>query len=185
MKKIFNILFLLLGINLYGQQVVELCSDSQTIFTYSSTAGINGTYTWYVDNNIYTGNEISIEWTQEGVHILNLHFISNNGCEDTISYVVNIISCEDVFLYVPNSFTPNTDGLNDMFQVKGVNFENFNMMIFNRWGELLYETNDPLSGWNGTFKGNDCQQDVYVYVIRYYNLKHIMYQKVGHINLIR
>lgn len=185
MKKIFNILFLLLTINLYGQQIVELCPEYQSTFTYSSTTGINGTYTWYVDNSVYIGSEVTLEWDQEGTHILNLYFISNGGCEDTISYVVNVIPCSDVFLYVPNSFTPNYDGLNDSFQVKGINFKNFNMLIYNRWGEMIYETNDPLFGWDGTYKGNECQQDIYVYMIRYYDLKNRVYYKTGHINLIK
>lgn len=185
MKKIFKILFLLLGINLYGQQVVELCPDSKTIFTYSSNAGVNGTYTWFVNNDTYVGNQLTLEWNEEGVYVLNLYFISNSGCEDTISYIVNVKLCEDVSLFIPNSFTPNDDGLNDIFQVKGINFEKFDISIFNRWGELIYQTNDPLSGWNGKYKGSECQQDVYVYLIRYYNLKSRVFQKVGHITLIR
>ncbi|MGL5890378.1 MAG: gliding motility-associated C-terminal domain-containing protein, partial [Bacteroidia bacterium] len=70
-------------------------------------------------------------------------------------------------VFVPNSFSPNNDGLNDVFIPKGEDITSFNMIIFNRWGEIIAETNNLNAGWNGTYKGVQVQEDVYVYRIQY------------------
>ncbi len=67
-------------------------------------------------------------------------------------------------LYAPNVFTINNDKLNDVFYVKGLFVESFSLKIFNRWGELVFETTDINQGWDGTFKGDPCKPDVFVYM---------------------
>jgi gliding motility-associated-like protein len=71
--------------------------------------------------------------------------------------------------YVPNSFTPNADGLNESFSAQGVDVTYFKMTIFNRWGELLFETSDMAKGWDGKYKGEYVPGGEYVYVIQYAN----------------
>jgi gliding motility-associated-like protein len=69
-------------------------------------------------------------------------------------------------LYVPNAFTPQGgfgDGLNEIFYAYGTNIIDFKMSIFNRWGQKLFETVDIHKGWNGVYKGNLVQMDVYVW----------------------
>jgi gliding motility-associated-like protein len=70
-------------------------------------------------------------------------------------------------LYVPNCFTPNGDTKNEIFYAVGEDITTFHMMIFDRWGQLLFETDDLYSGWDGTYKGNTVQIDVYVVVVEY------------------
>lgn len=69
-------------------------------------------------------------------------------------------------LYVPNAFTPNGDGINETFNAQGQSITSFNMKIFNRWGEMIFETDDLQRGWDGTYKGVMSQQDVYIYKIK-------------------
>jgi gliding motility-associated-like protein len=73
--------------------------------------------------------------------------------------------------YVPNAFTPkNGDVLNDIYKPYLAYYDagmDYNLKIFNRWGEKVFETTDPAEGWDGTYKGELCQMDVYVYVIEY------------------
>jgi gliding motility-associated-like protein len=67
---------------------------------------------------------------------------------------------------VPNAFTPyNSDGINDVFKPKLIGVHDYRFMIFNRWGDKIFETTDRELGWDGYVKGNLCQQDVYVYKI--------------------
>jgi gliding motility-associated-like protein len=73
-------------------------------------------------------------------------------------------------LYIPNTFTPNHDGLNDRFLAYGDGIMTFDMKIFNRWGELIFETSDPTWGWDGQYKGTMVENDVYVYVIKFSSL---------------
>jgi gliding motility-associated-like protein len=72
---------------------------------------------------------------------------------------------EQVELYVPNSFTPNGDNVNDKFKVYGVGISTVNVQIYNRWGELIYQWNGLEEGWDGTVANRLAPQDVYAYII--------------------
>lgn len=89
-------------------------------------------------------------------------------------------------VFVPNSFTPNSDGLNDRFTGIGENFTSFHLLIFNRWGELIFETRDQ-SGWDGMYQGEIAKGDVYVYKLSYSNIctGDQVIDKLGHVTVIR
>ena len=70
-------------------------------------------------------------------------------------------------LYIPNAFTPNKDGLNDIFLPKCDNLDTYSLEIYNRWGELVFSTTNSTIGWDGTFKGSPCNADTYIYIIKY------------------
>jgi gliding motility-associated-like protein len=90
-------------------------------------------------------------------------------------------------LYVPNSFTPNGDGKNELFYIKGnsIDTENFLLRIYNRWGELLFETNDINQGWDGTHNGKPVQTGTYIWDVELKELytprKH---HHTGHVNVL-
>ncbi|MCA6362649.1 MAG: gliding motility-associated C-terminal domain-containing protein [Bacteroidetes bacterium] len=89
-------------------------------------------------------------------------------------------------VYIPNTITPNGDNLNDLFTAYSAGFSYFNLKIFNRWGEHIFETSDPATGWNGACNGNVVQQDTYVYVVEYQtNCSLSRRKKTGHVNIIR
>ena len=92
-------------------------------------------------------------------------FIVQNkyGCSDTIVKTIKVES--DFNIYVPNAFTPNGDELNDNFLpiLRGTKF--YTLSIFDRWGAKLFETNSTETGWDGTYKGEEAKQDVYVWKI--------------------
>jgi gliding motility-associated-like protein len=66
-------------------------------------------------------------------------------------------------VFIPNAFTPNGDGINDTFGVKGEGIKNFTMRIYDRWGEVIFETRSAKQQWDGTYNGKPAQSDVYVY----------------------
>jgi gliding motility-associated-like protein len=184
MKILVIILLYLISFSVSSQQTIELCPDSLKTFTYSSDAGVNGIYEWNLGNQTYNGKTVTFTWDELGTYIMFLRFESLPGCSDTISYVVNVKPCSVSSIYIPNSFTPNGDGKNDVFKVVGEYYRDLEMFIYDRWGLLIFESKDS-SGWNGKFKGLDCQQGVYVYVIRWYGYTNIIKQSVGHVSLIR
>jgi gliding motility-associated-like protein len=95
-----------------------------------------------------------------GTYIVTLQIYDQAGCTDTISKRIKV----DYFtIYAANAFTPNNDGKNDVFYAYGNNITKFNMKIFNRWGEQIFESNSLQDGWDG---GNS-QIDTYVYLITY------------------
>jgi gliding motility-associated-like protein len=74
--------------------------------------------------------------------------------------------CGDVYIFVPNAFSPNGDLINDKMFVRGENILEMDFKIFDRWGELVFETADQSVGWDGTFKGEKLDPDVYVYHLK-------------------
>ena len=103
---------------------------------------------------------------------------------DSIAIVDN---CPPLF-YIPNVFTPNGDGENDMFTYDGDYYQDFSIQIFNRWGRVIYESDDPEVYWDGTFKEVDVPEGVYVYLIRFRGT-HPSYDKLfsrsGSVTLVR
>jgi gliding motility-associated-like protein len=104
-----------------------------------------------------------------------------NGCrfQDSIHIFV------EGSLYIPNTFTPNRDGLNDLFRAYGVDIREFTMRIFNRWGEEIFVTEKLQSGWDGTYKNSECPLGVYVWKVDYTEVSGKGGQLIGHVNLLR
>ncbi len=96
---------------------------------------------------------------------------SNNGSCFARDQITIHVMCNGANLFVPNTFTPNNDGVNDRFFPRGKGVFNIkSMRLFNRWGQVVYERNSFLpnvegDGWDGTFKGMPLASDVYVYMI--------------------
>jgi gliding motility-associated-like protein len=101
-------------------------------------------------------------------YIINVE--NSGGCAASDSITI-MVTCNNSNLFVPNTFSPNNDGVNDVFYVRGKGLSNIqSMRIFNRWGQMVFEKlnfapNDPSAGWNGTFNGKNAPIDVYVYTI--------------------
>ena len=85
------------------------------------------------------------------------------GCQrtDTVTIKVQPIVCDMPFVFIPNSFTPNGDGQNDILYVRSDILTECHFMVYDRWGEKVFETYDQNIGWDGTFKGKECQRGVY------------------------
>lgn len=90
-------------------------------------------------------------------------------------------------VWFPNSFTPNSNGLNDNFTGKGIDITYFHLSIFNRWGELVFESEKENNGWNGTFKGTIVEQDVYIWKLAYKTkcTEDKLNTKIGHVTVVR
>ncbi len=111
------------------------------------------------------------------------------GCRDSISH--DVIIRTNTSIFVPNSFTPNDDGVNDAFIPRGINFgeQGYEFIVFNRWGEVIFKTNNATEPWNGKRSNTmqDAQIDVYVWKVTYVDHFSGIKQDpiVGHVSLIR
>lgn len=110
---------------------------------------------------------------------------ATNECAELTDTVNVIITNCDCYLYIPNSFTPDHNGLNEIFKPSLCSAEKYQMEIFNRWGEKLFETHDLQTGWNGTFNGKAVEEGVYIYHIKGYNHYTGFIEKKGIVNLLR
>ena len=88
-------------------------------------------------------------------------------------------------LFIPDAFTPNGDGLNDIFKPSTIGLKEYDFEIYNRWGENIYSSNGPEAGWNGSFKGNSAPQGVYVYLLKVVDIKGNSRTYNGKVVLIR
>jgi gliding motility-associated-like protein len=104
-----------------------------------------------------------------------------NGCLDSARKDISIILLPDV----PTAFSPNGDGQNDFFLVRGGPFKTINVRVYNNWGQLIFETNDQLDGWDGKFKGIDQPLGVYVWVVEVEMLNGKSIKKTGDVTLLR
>lgn len=109
---------------------------------------------------------------------------SQQGCLDTASIKI-IVENNDIDLFIPNAFTPNNDGKNDIFKVYGSSVKSVEMRIYTQWGALIYETNNNTTGWNGTAKNQTQPVGVYMYVVKVNMYNNNSLIRKGTINLIR
>ena len=120
-----------------------------------------------------------------GVYCVNLAVMDIHGCTDTTTKCIDV---EPLYtFYIPDAFTPNGDGINDIFQPKGSYIRSYEMYIFDRWGMELFHTNSFYTGWNGEVNNNGllCQEDTYVFLIYVFDSEGIKHTYTGKINLIR
>ncbi len=147
------------------------------------------TYTWEVSNIKYKSNEVNpqIAFSKLGSYYVELVASTEKGCRDVVGKFINVKN--DNNISIPGAFTPNDDGLNDVFTPVftpyGFNMSCYQMMIFDRWGTMIYYTKDINKGWNGKVKGVDVKEDVYVYVVRYCDADNTEHSKIGHVTLLR
>lgn len=104
-------------------------------------------------------------------------------CKDTIVKCLEVTPIS--IIWVPNSFTPNNDGFNDVFFVKGTMISQFEIVIYNRWGEQVYRSFDIDNGWTGVYGEQICPDGVYSYIIYYKDIKKLPYVKTGYVVLLR
>ncbi|MBC7426006.1 MAG: gliding motility-associated C-terminal domain-containing protein, partial [Bacteroidia bacterium] len=97
---------------------------------------------------------------------VSLYVVSDHGC-DSLKISQRIIG-PDVTVFIPNAFSPDGAGIatNNVFRAVVNGEKSFFLQIYNRWGELLFETDDKYKEWNGIYQGQACQQDVYVYAVK-------------------
>ncbi len=91
-----------------------------------------------------------------------------NGCisKDSVTVIVIIPDCNSANVYLPNAFTPNGDGKNDTFMVRSEILKSGYLLIFDRWGNKIFESDDIHNGWDGKYKGKLCQDDSYAYYFK-------------------
>lgn len=119
-------------------------------------------------------------------YTLCLTAINNSGCQNNVCEKIEVLN--KLSFYIPNSFTPNSDGKNDLFGpvFSGMEPREYQLIIFNRWGQLIFEANDINTLWNGKFQGNEVPAGTYLWQIQYKEEGQVEIISIGgHVNLIR
>lgn len=171
---------------------VDAWADQYTIYQGQSTiihaTPINGVnYSWtpdYALSSPYAANSMA---SPEVGTTYTVVFDDGYGClmNDSLRIEVLEVLCYEPYIYIPNSFTPNGDGQNDILRVRSNYIKDLHLVIFNRWGEKVFETNNPDEGWNGTFRGVLLDPAVFDYYIEVTCYNKNVFKKKGNITLLR
>lgn len=145
------------------------------------------TYNWIDDKDVLFSNLVNPVFTIQNQNFTSIYLYVQNqyGCIDSISK--NIITSDKVNIWVPNSFTPNEDGMNDVFKLEtATDLDVFNFYIYNRWGQLIFESTNINYGWDGKYMNEYVKPDVYIWTLIYSgkNSK-VSQRKEGTVNVIR
>lgn len=154
--------------------------ESYTVEKYAESGAFIGSYN--------TGTSLSFTDTDEDPNNQVFRYVVRATAKDVgfpPAVSNEIILIKEPRLFSPTAFTPNNDGLNDIFVVFGQYIQDFEMDIFNRWGELVFHTDDPQKGWDGNFKGNPMPEGTYTFVAQITDLAGRTLKRSGTVVLLR
>jgi gliding motility-associated-like protein len=167
-------------------------STSNPIINFTNFSSNASSFIWdFGDGSIY---DYSYEPThtypddESGTYVIQLTAISPEGCEDIETRVIDVK--QDYSIYVPNAFTPDNNGVNEIFTpvLRGFDEQDYTMLIFNRWGEIVFESNNMEVGWDGSYahKFEQAQDGVYIWKINA-RVKNTSETKefTGHVTLLK
>jgi gliding motility-associated-like protein len=159
--------------------------DDQVQFTDASLGPNIEKYEWIFgsDPNQNTLKNPTYTYPKAGNYPVTMIIENKWGCKDTITKAISIGA--DHGLYIPNVFTPNGDGYNDVFQPKGFGIEKFKMEIFDRWGVRIYSAEDINQPWDGSVKGKIAKDESFVYKISVVDNKGNKKEYTGHVSLLK
>ncbi|HRN95586.1 MAG TPA: gliding motility-associated C-terminal domain-containing protein, partial [Chitinophagales bacterium] len=156
-------------VNVYSLPVIVLAKDT-TVFenntiklapTINGSMNASGTYTWTPDKTITCTNCSQPEVNPSDTTVYTLKFTDANNCTDSTTVSVNIVKGGEVKM--PNVFSPNGDGINDLLKPVGFNVKQIKWKVYNRWGELVFAADDFNDAWDGSFKSGSQPAGIYLY----------------------
>jgi gliding motility-associated-like protein len=164
----------------------EVTVFESTLSFFDKTIGSPSKWDWsFGDGDTSDQKDPYHEYLDTGSYTVVLKVTTQYGCTDTATTVVMVRP--DYYIYVPNAFTPNEDGKNDIFFVQSGRIipESFEMRIFTRWGQQIYFSDDLYKGWDGKYNDINANCDTYVYEIRFMDETYKTHRVTGTITLIR
>jgi len=147
------------------------------------TAAGNGTLTWIAGDGVLCKDCPNTQIMPKASGCYKVEVLNEYNCRAYDEVCVEVTTNYNI--YIPNVFTPNDDGVNDVFIVYGTGLNKFEMTIFDRWGEKLFVSTDQLTGWTGMYKGVLSKNDVYPYTVKYQSLDGKTHTKTGHVTLLK
>ena len=181
-------------IDVYQKPDAKFITNPQTVsivnpdINFTNLSQYGDYYIWSFgdgDSSSYTSPNHT--YSDIASYTISLVAVTNYGCKDSAMQIIEVV--EEPTLYVPTAFSPDGDGINDLFvvQANGIDLDNYNLRIYDRWGELIFESNDLYNSWNGTAKGNNKFVKIgsYVWLVTVKDINGIELQKSGTVTVIR
>jgi len=167
----------------------EICEGDSVVSVFTAAYNLPGYTEWQFMGGSYQQDDISIVFDTEGMFVLSAIRYANGCASPQQETVITIATCPSELLYIPNAFTPDgNEHNNTLCFVVGDAFDpyNFSVTIYNRWGELVYESHNPVEEWDGTYNNQICQSGTYTYHIVLKNKETSkQYAYDGHVTLLK
>ncbi|PLW92053.1 MAG: hypothetical protein C0592_12700, partial [Marinilabiliales bacterium] len=171
---------------------IDVWADDDTIYQGQET-GLHSTpipgvtYTWDPPDGLSSIYDTDPTASPDATTTYYVELDDGYGCKyvDSVTIVVLEVFCFEPYIFIPNSFTPNGDGQNDILFVRSQYIEEMYFAVYDRWGEKVFESTDPQYGWDGTFRGELLEPAVYDYYIEIRCYNELQFFKKGNITLLR
>ncbi|MCS6819106.1 MAG: PKD domain-containing protein, partial [Chitinophagales bacterium] len=150
-------------VELYRDTIIAVGTDVEL-----SAISLTATqYSWFSIDSLTCKDCPSPTLTANQSQWIRVTVTNEFGCKSTDSAQIRVLPCDPDFIFVPTVFTPNGDGLNDKLFVRGKSLKKLTtFVVSNRWGNVVFETDNIKEGWDGTFRGQLCSSDVYVWYVK-------------------
>ncbi|MFT6323046.1 MAG: gliding motility-associated-like protein [Halieaceae bacterium] len=185
---------ILVAVSLINDVIVQATSSDDSVLLGFHTIlnafpGSGYNYNWTPISGIENPNQSATQVSpnQTTTYSVNISDPNNTNCSYSSEVTIHVyeINCGEPDIFIPNAFSPNGDGANDSYLITGKVVEEIDLKIYNRWGELVFETTDPNKGWDGTFNGKEVDPLVFVYNLSVTCIDRRAFIKKGNITVIR
>lgn len=167
--------------------IVNNEDDNFTSIQFQNLSSGNTVNHWYFNNGTDTyATDPGVYFGDPGTYVACLYVKNSQGCADTLCKAITV-GCAENVVFIPNTFTPNQNNINDVFRVVTLPqcIVKFKMYIFNNWGQKIFYTEKYEEGWDGTFNGVEVPENVYAYRIEYTMDSGKSYSRAGHVTVIK
>jgi len=167
----------------------EYCEiiQGESTSIYATDFGADYSYQWQPDNQMQGANS-SVAVVHPLVETQYVVQVTDTfGCakSDTVTISVVKLDCDNPNVYIPNAFSPNGDGLNDILYIRSRIVKEIQFVVYSRWGQKVFETTDVEQGWDGNFNGKPCQNGVYDYYLKVTCINDQTNELKGNVMLVR
>lgn len=148
----------------------EICEGDSIQDIYGAVSPSGGYNEWYVFEDTLQGPTINITWDQDGVFTFDVVRWDNGCVSFPETFVITLELCPSELIFIPNTFTPDGDEHNNNWTpifTSGFDPFDFHLTLFNRWGEIIFESFNSSDSWDGTYNNKPVQSGVYTWFIQY------------------
>ncbi len=183
------------NVNVFNTSILQLVASSEkdtillgeSVLLHASPTLTDYSISWFPPQTLNGSNTANPLANPVNTTSYSVIAYDKNGCSNSDTVEVAVISrlCDDSNIYIPNAFTPNGDGNNDVLLVRSNELMEVYFAVYNQWGELMFETKDQNMGWDGNYKSVKSNPGVFAYYLKAkcYNKKEFF--KKGNVTLIR
>ena len=167
----------------------EICEGDSVVTNFTAISNLPGYTEWTFMGNTYQQDDISIAFDNVGQFTLSAIHYSNGCVSPQQQTTITVAACPELIYYIPNSFTPDGDEHNNVWQpvfTSGFDPYSFHVIVYNRWGEVIWESYNHTASWDGTYNNLPCQAGIYTYTLMFGDKDtDAKYTATGHFNLMR